>query len=63
MATPVTSMTWEVLFRRDSLTDQSTYSLSINAITITESVVKDIVKRLEKKGYTDVTYALRIVLP
>lgn len=63
MATPATSIEWAVLFQRESLTDQTIYSATYDAVDVTEAQVKDLVRRLEKLGYIKVTYALRVVLP
>jgi hypothetical protein len=63
VSTPATSIDWAVLFRRNSLTDQTTYSATYDAVDVTEAQVKDLVRRLEKLGYVEVTYALRVVLP
>jgi hypothetical protein len=63
VATPVTSIDWQVLFRRQSLTDQANYSSTYDAVDVTEAQIKDLVRRLEKLGYIEVTYALRVVLP
>lgn len=63
MSTPVTSSAWVILFRRDSVVDQDTYSISLSVGTSTESEVRALVRSIEKLGYVDVTYALRLVLP
>lgn len=63
MATPATSIDWSVLFERQSVNDQQTYSATYDAVDVTESQIKDLVRRLEKLGYVNVSYALRVVLP
>lgn len=63
MATPVTSIRWAVLFSRESLVDQTTYESTYDAVDVTETQVKELVRRLEKLGYVNVTYSLRVVLP
>lgn len=63
MATPATSINWVVLFQRASLTDNNTYSATYDAVNVTEPQIKDLVRRLGKLGYINVTYALRVVLP
>jgi DNA-binding Lrp family transcriptional regulator len=63
VATPATSIDWAVLFREQSVSNMTTYSATYDAVDVTEAQVKDLVRRLEKLGYIEVTYALRVVLP
>jgi len=62
MATPVSSITWQVSFRRNSVTDDRVFSTTL-ATSVPKSVVLQLASELRALGYQNVSVVLVLVLP
>jgi hypothetical protein len=62
MATPVSAMVWQITFRRESLTDQRTFSTSL-ATSTPMAVVTALAGQLRALGYIGVSVVLLVTLP
>lgn len=57
----ITSATWRVTFRKESLVDQASYTQDFS-IVYGRVPVDDFVREVKRLGYVDVTVSLPIVL-
>jgi hypothetical protein len=63
MATPATSVNWVISFQRQSTIDQTRYSITYAADTVTKSQMIDLTKELSRIGFVSVDFGLVVVLP
>jgi len=62
MATPVTSIAWNITFKRDSLVDQATYITTL-ATSAPKSTAVQLQREIEALGFVNVDLVLAVVLP
>jgi len=62
MATPATSVAWQITFKKLSITEQRTFSTSL-ATSVPKSVVTGLLGELRALGYVEVSAVLLVTLP